>query len=324
MGRYIARRLIQMVPLLLAISILSFLIMHLAPGDPTSMYLDPTKGVGKNPEVMQRLRRQLGLDQPVYVQYFKWLANTLRGNWGYSFINKQEVLKNITDRFPNTLLLGGVSMALALVVSIPIGVLSAFKQYSAFDYVVTTMAFFGVSVPSFWFALVLMQVFANQLGWFPAVGMHSVREQLYGWDAIRDVIRHLVLPAVVLAMPSMASWTRYMRSSLLEVIGEEYVRTARAKGLRERTVVLRHVLKNALIPLITLLGLSLPVVVGGAFIIETVFGWPGMGRLGINAIMARDYPLIMGVTMMSSVLVISGNLLADTAYAWVDPRIRYQ
>jgi len=189
---------------------------------------------------------------------------------------------------------------------------------------VTTMAFFGVSVPSFWFALVLMQVFANQLGWFPAVGMHSVREQLYGWDAIRDVIRHLVLPAVVLAMPSMASWTRYMRSSLLEVIGEEYVRTARAKGLRERTVVLRHVLKNALIPLITLLGLSLPVVVGGAFIIETVFGWPGMGRLGINAIMARDYPLIMGVTMMSSVLVISGNLLADTAYAWVDPRIRYQ
>lgn len=324
MGRYIARRLIQMVPLLLAISVLSFLIMHLAPGDPTAMYLDPTKGTGSNPETLQQLRRQLGLDQPLYVQYFKWLANTLRGNWGYSFINKQAVLDNITARLPNTVLLGGVAMAVALLVSIPSGILSAIKQYSLFDYIVTTVAFFGISVPSFWLALVLMQIFANQLGWLPAVGMHSVREQLSGWPAVVDVIEHLIMPAIVLAMPSMACWTRYMRSSLLEVIGQEYVRTARAKGLRERAVILRHVLKNALIPLITLLGLSLPVIVSGAFIIETIFGWPGMGRLGINAIMARDYPLIMGVTMMSSVLVALGNLLADTAYAWVDPRIRYQ
>ena len=324
MGRYLARRLIQMIPLLLAISILSFLIMHLAPGDPTAMYLDPTKGAGNNPRVIQQLRRQLGLDQPVYVQYFKWLVSTLGGNWGYSFINKRAVLVNIADRLPNTMLLGGAAMALALLVSIPVGILSAFRQYSFFDYVVTTAAFFGISVPSFWFALVLMQVFANQLGWLPAVGMHSVREQLRGWGALVDVLRHLILPAMVLSLPSMASWTRYIRSSLLEVVGQEYVRTAQAKGLKGRTVILRHVLKNALIPLITLLGLSLPVIVSGAFIIETVFGWPGMGRLGINAIMARDYPLIMGVTMMSSVLVVVGNLLADVAYAWVDPRIRYQ
>ncbi|HIQ05153.1 MAG TPA: ABC transporter permease [Anaerolineae bacterium] len=227
-------------------------------------------------------------------------------------------------RLPNTILLGGVAMMLALLLSVPLGILSAFKQYSLFDYTITSIAFFGISVPPFWLALVLMQLFANQLGWLPAVGMHSIRQQLTGWSATVDVIKHLIMPAVVLAMPSMASWMRYMRSGLLEVIGEEYIRTARAKGLRERTVILRHALKNALIPMITLLGLSLPVVVGGAFIIETVFGWPGMGRLGVNAIMARDYPLIMGVTMMSSVLVIFGNLLADIAYAWADPRIRYQ
>ncbi|NOZ27350.1 MAG: ABC transporter permease [Chloroflexi bacterium] len=324
MGRYLIRRLVQMIPLLFAISILSFLIMHLAPGDPTAMYMDPTKGAGNNPETLQRLRRQLGLDQPLYVQYWKWLTNTLRGNWGYSFINRQPVLDNIMARLPNTLLLGGVAMTIALLAAIPIGILSASRQYSLFDYTVTGIAFFGISVPPFWLALVLMQVFANHLGWLPAVGMRSVREQLSGWPAVVDVIKHLIMPATVLAMPSLAGWMRYMRSSLLEVIGAEYIRTARAKGLKERAVILRHALKNALIPMITLLGLSLPVLVGGAFIIETVFGWPGMGRLGVNAILARDYPLIMGVTMMSSVLVILGNLLADIVYAWADPRIRYQ
>lgn len=324
MIQYIVRRLIQTIPLLLAISVLSFLIMHLAPGDPTAMYADPTKGIGNNPEALQLLRRQLGLDQPLYIQYWKWLTNTLRGNWGYSFVNKQSVLHNIMARLPNTMLLAGMAMMVALLTSIPVGILSAFRQYSFFDYIVTIAAFFGISVPSFWLALVLMQMFANELRWLPAVGMHSVREQLTGWSAAIDVIKHLIMPAAVLAMPSVAGWTRYMRSSLLEVIGEEYVRTARAKGLRERTVILRHTLKNALIPMITMLGLSLPMIVGGAFIIETVFGWPGMGRLGVNAVMARDYPLIMGVTMMSSVLVVLGNLMADIAYAWADPRIRYQ
>lgn len=324
MSQYIARRLIQTIPLLLAISVLSFLIMHLAPGDPTAMYIDPTKGMGNNPEALQQLRRQLGLDQPLYVQYSKWLSNTLRGNWGFSFVNKQSVLDNILARLPNTLLLSGAAMGMALLVSTSIGILSARKQYSFFDYIVTSAAFLGISVPSFWLALVLMQVFANQLRWLPAVGMHSVREQLSGWSATLDVIKHLIMPATVLAMPFMASWARYMRSSLLEVIGTEYIRTARAKGLTERTVILRHALKNALIPIITVLGLSLPMLVGGAFIIETVFGWPGMGRLGVNAIMARDYPLIMGVTMASSVLVILGNLLADIAYALADPRIRYE
>jgi peptide/nickel transport system permease protein len=221
-------------------------------------------------------------------------------------------------------LLGGVSMLVGLLVAIPIGMVSASRQYSGFDYVVTGAVFFGISVPSFWLALVLMQIFANQLGWLPAVGMHSVRETYLGWAAVVDVGRHLILPAAVLALPWVASWTRYMRSSLLEVIGQEYIRTARAKGLTGRSVVFRHALKNALIPMITLIGLSLPAVVEGAFIIETVFGWPGMGRLGVNAVLARDYPLIMGVTMVSSVVIILGNLMADIAYGWADPRIRYR
>jgi peptide/nickel transport system permease protein len=323
MTRYIIRRLVQMIPLLLAISILSFLIMHLAPGDPTAMYADPLKPISGDPETMQRLRHQLGLDEPLYVQYFKWLFNTVQGKWGYSFINRQPVLNNITDRLPNTILLGGVAMMIALLLSIPIGILSALKKYSVLDYFITTTAFFGISVPSFWLALLLMQIFAYKLGWLPTVGMHSVREQYTGLASVKDVAVHLVLPATVLSMNSLASWTRYMRSSLLEVVGEDYIRTARAKGLREQVVIVRHALKNTLIPMITLLGLSVPSVVGGAFITETVFGWPGMGRLGVNAIMARDYPLVMGVTMMASVLVIAGNLVADIAYAWADPRIRY-
>jgi peptide/nickel transport system permease protein len=324
MGRYIARRLLQTIPTLLVISVLSFLMMHLAPGDPTAMYMDPTRPKPSNPEALQRLRHQLGLDEPIYVQYWKWLSNTARGNWGYSFINKQPVLRNITDRLPNTVLLSAVAMLIVLVTSIPIGVFSAMRQYSGFDYVVTTAAFLGVSVPSFWFALVLMEVLGHELGWLPTVGMHSLRVELTGWANVVDVAKHMVMPTLVLSMGSMAGWTRYMRSSLLEVIGQDYIRTARAKGLRERVVMMRHALKNALIPMVTLMGLSLPSLVGGAFITETIFGWPGMGRLGVNAVLSRDYPLIMGVTIMSAVLVVLGNLFADIAYAWADPRISYE
>jgi peptide/nickel transport system permease protein len=324
MTRYIIRRLVQMIPLLLAISILSFLVMHLAPGDPTAMYTDPTKPFANSPEQLELVRHQLGLDQPLHVQYLKWLGNTVQGNWGYSFINRQPVLQNIQDRLPNTVLLAGVSMLVALLLSLPIGILSALRKYSILDYIVTIAAFFGISVPSFWFALILMHLFSYRLGWLPTVGMHSVREQYEGWAAVKDIGLHLVLPAAVLSMNSLASWTRYMRSSLLEVVSEDYIRTARSKGLRERTVIWRHALRNSLIPMITLLGLTIPTVVGGSFITETIFGWPGMGRLGVNAIMQRDYPLIMGVTMMSSVLVVLGNLAADIAYAWADPRIAYR
>jgi peptide/nickel transport system permease protein len=321
MTKYLLRRLIQMIPLLLAISILSFLLMHLAPGDPTAMYIDPTKSTAGSFEAQALLRKQLGLDEPVHIQYAKWLANTLQGNWGYSLVNRQTVWSNIMSRLPNTALLGGVSMVLALVFSIPIGIISAIKQYSLFDYLATALAFVGISVPTFWLGLMFMHIFGYRLMWLPVVGMRSVYHQYTGWPAVWDVGRHLILPATVLAMYSMASWTRYTRSSILETVGMDYIRTARSKGLREAAVVLRHVLRNALIPVITLLGLSLPNLVGGAFVTEMVFGWPGMGRLGINAIMGRDYPLIMGVTMVSSLMVVAGNLLADVAYAWADPRI---
>lgn len=324
MLRYVARRLIQMIPLLFVISLLSFLIMHLAPGDPTVFFIDPAKQGTLSPQEVARMKAQFGLDQPVYVQYLRWLGNVLQGNWGFSILSKKSVLGEIGSRLPNTLLLGGAALLLSLVVSIPAGILSATRKYTLFDYSVTGLAFFGVSIPAFWLGLMLMQVFANQLRWLPAVGMHNVREQLQGWANARDVFLHMIMPTVVLAVNSMASWTRFQRSSLLEVIGQDYIRTARAKGLRERAVILRHAVRNALIPMITLLGMSLPNLVGGAFVTETVFGWPGMGRLGVGAIISRDYPIIMGVTMMSALLVILGNFLADIAYACVDPRIHFE
>jgi len=322
MARYVVRRLLQMASLLFAISIVAFLLMHLAPGDPTAFFLDPIKAGVMSPEEVARLRARFGLDRPLAVQYARWLGDVLAGNWGYSILSKKPVIAEIAERLPNTILLGGAAFLLALVVAIPAGVISAARQYSVFDYAVTGLALAGISVPAFWLGLMLMQLFANELGWLPAVGMHDVRQDLHGLAAAGDVGRHLVLPAVVLAVGFMASWTRYLRSSILEVFAEDYIRTARAKGLRERLVIVRHALKNSLIPMITVLGVSLPTLLGGAFVIETVFGWPGMGRLGVGAILNRDYPVIMGVTMVSAVMVVLGNFLADVAYVWADPRIR--
>ena len=323
MGRYVIQRLILTLPLLFVISVVSFLLMHLAPGDPTEFFVDPTKPGVNSPEMLARLREQMGLDDPLYIQYVKWLGNVLQGNWGYSLISKKAVLAEIAERLPNTLLLGSAALLLALLIAIPAGIISAVRKYTIFDYLVTALAFIGVSMPAFWFGLLLMQVFANQLQLLPAVGMHNVREELEGIEAVVDVLKHMTMPALVLSMGSMASWTRYQRSSLLEVVGQDFIRTARGKGLRERQIILMHALKNSLIPMITLLGMSLPSLVGGAFITETVFAWPGMGRLGVGAIIGRDYPIVMGVTMVSALVVVFGNFLADLAYAWADPRIRY-
>jgi peptide/nickel transport system permease protein len=323
MFRYILRRLAQSIPTLIGISFLSFALMRLAPGDPVALYADPSNPQRLTAEAMEQLREQLGFNDPIPVQYWRWLVNTLQGNWGYSVMSKRPVLQNIMQRLPNTIKLGSLALLLALVISIPIGTLSAVKQYSNFDYLVTLLAFVGLSIPSFWFALMLMQVFALKLGWLPAVGMRSVDPSLAG-GVVLDAVKHYVMPTAVMALASLASWTRYQRSSILEVMRQEYIRTARAKGLREGVVMFRHALKNALIPMITLLGLSIPTVVSGSYIIETIFAWPGMGRLGVEAIFARDYALVMGVTMVSALLVILSNLVADIAYAWADPRIRYK
>ncbi|HVU12231.1 MAG TPA: ABC transporter permease [Phototrophicaceae bacterium] len=322
MTRYIAQRLLQAIPLLFVISVLTFLIIYLAPGDAAQMYIDPNKA--PDPAYIERVRLSLGLEQPVYIRYVNWLKETLSGDLGFSFRDRHPVTQEIGDRLPNTLLLGGVSLLLSFIIAIPIGVISAIKRYTLLDYILSTFALAGISIPIFWIALLLIQVFAIQLGWLPATGMNSVRETYTGWQAVIDVAKHMILPTITLSLAQIAGWSRYQRSALLEVLGQDYIRTAEGKGLRERRVLLVHALRNSLIPMVTLIGLSVPTIVTGAFLTETIFGWPGIGRLGVDAVTGRDYPVIMAVTMMSALVIIIGNLLADIAYAWVDPRIRYE
>jgi peptide/nickel transport system permease protein len=323
MARYLIRRTLLMVPLLIAISIVSFFIIKAAPGDPTVVYIDPNKPP-PSAEDIARLRAQLGLDQPLHIQYLRWLGEVLRGDLGFSLSARRPVLDEIRDRLPNTMLLGGTSLLLALVLAIPVGVLSAVKRYTALDYAITTLSFVGISMPGFFLALLLMQVFAVQFRWLPTTGMYDRRQDYEGIMAALDVGRHLILPAVALSMASLARWVRYQRSSLLDVLSQDYIRTARAKGAPESRVLRLHALRNALIPMVTLIGLSFSQLVSGAFIIEFVFGWPGMGLLAVNSALKRDFPVIMGVTMLSSIFIVLGNFFADMAYHWVDPRIRYE
>ncbi len=323
MARYLIRRIVQMIPLLIGISILAFLIIRLAPGDPTGVYIDPNKPP-PSAEDLARLRHDLGLDDPVPVQYVRWLGNAVQGDLGFSLSGRRPVTEEIGERLPNTLLLGGMSLLVTVLLSIPIGIVSAVYRYTLLDYAITLLSFIGLSVPGFVVALFLMQYFAVELRWLPSTGMRNVREEYTGWRATQDVAQHLVLPTIALSAASIARWARYQRSSLLDVLNQDYIRTARAKGARERRVLWLHALRNALLPMITLGGLSIPQLVSGAFIIEFVFGWPGMGRLAVNAALKRDYPVIMGVTMISAIFIVIGNFLADMAYHWADPRIRYE
>lgn len=322
MGSFLVRRVLQMIPLLIGISILAFLIIKSAPGDPTVIYIDPNKPP-PSAEDLARLRADLGLDQPLPIQYSRWLVNALQGDLGFSLSGRQAVTKEIGDRLPATVLLGISSLIVALTLSIPVGVLSAVKRYTLLDYVITTLSFIGISMPGFFLALLLMQFFAVQLRWLPTSGIRDVREDYEGIQAALDTGRHLILPTVALATASLARWVRYQRSSVLEVLAQDYIRTARAKGVQERRVLSVHALRNALLPMVTLIGLSIPQIVSGSFIIEFVFGWPGLGLLGVNAALKRDFPVIMGVTMLSALFIVIGNFLADLAYQWVDPRIRY-
>lgn len=322
MSRYIARRLLQAVPLLIVISLLTFLIVEIAPGDAAQMYINPEGGT--DPEYIAQVRRSLGLDEPVHVRYINWLGKTLSGDFGFSFRTRRPVSLEVGDRLPNTLLLGSASLLLSFAIAIPIGVISALKRYTFTDYFLSTLALAGISIPIFWIALLLVQVFAIQLGWLPASGMRNVRESYTGFPAAVDVLQHMILPTITLSLAQIAGWSRYQRSALLEVLGQDFIRTARGKGLLERRVLLVHALRNSLIPMVTLIGISVPTVVTGAFITETIFSWPGIGRMGVDAVTGRDYPVIMAVTIMSALLIVFGNLIADLAYAWVDPRIRYE
>jgi peptide/nickel transport system permease protein len=295
--------------------------MRLAPGDPAQMYANPQKRV-ITVEEMEKIRERLGLDKPIPIQYFIWLKNTLQGDWGYSYKTKAPVLTEILARLPATLLLTGTALGLTLILAIPLGALSAIKRYSLFDYIVTFTAFIGISMPGFWLALVLIEILSNRLGLVPAVGMQTFAKDFTGFQRVMDVGKHLIMPALAMGFVEIAYWARYQRSALLEVMGQDYVRTARAKGLKERLVIWSHAFRNSLIPMITLAGLTLPDLVSGSFIIETVFGWPGMGRLGVKSILLRDYPIVMGVTMLSALLVVGGSLIADFLYALADPRIQ--
>jgi len=323
MLEYIVRRLLFMIPLLLGITIITFVIVHLSPGGPADMLTGLSPKVSA--EAKARLHSLYGLDKPLHVQYWLWLSRLVRFDFGRSFKDGRLVIIKILERLPATLLLNVLSLLLIFFIALPIGVISAVRQDSFFDKGMTVFVFLGFSVPAFWLALLLMVLFGVVLGWLPISGMHSVNFPYFSfWGKLWDIIKHLILPVFVSAFGGLAYLSRYSRTSMLEVLRQDYIRTARAKGLSEKKVIYRHALRNALIPIVTLLGLSLPALIGGGFIFETIFAWPGMGRLGYQAIMARDYPVIMGVGVIAALLTLSGNLIADITYAFIDPRIRYR
>ncbi|MGB2630827.1 MAG: ABC transporter permease [Candidatus Omnitrophota bacterium] len=323
MRRYILKRLLLIIPMLFGISILLFVVMHLAPGDPASLRY------GLNPEVSESARenfsRLYNLDKPVLVQYLLWLKRLVSLDFGKSFIDDQPVIMKIASRLPATLLLQIVSLIVIFCLALPIGIISAVKRNSVFDRVMTVVVFIGYAMPTFWLALLLIFFFGFKLQWFPVSGMSPWYTQyLDVFGKIRDLAWHMVLPVVTTAFGGLAALSRYSRSSMIEVMQENYILTARAKGLTERRIIMVHALRNALLPIVTIMGLTLPGLISGSFIFETIFAWPGMGRLGYEAIMNYDYPVVMGVGFIATFLTLLGIFLSDMTYAIVDPRIRYE
>ena len=322
MLRYIAKRLLFMIPLLFGITVICFTVMHLAPGSPTDLQtqMNPRASV----EMKERLRAMYDLDKPLHKQYIRWVGKLAVFDLGVSFsTDRRPVADKILERLPITILLNVLSLFLILVVAIPLGVLSAVRQDSLFDRVAGVVVFIGFAVPTFWLALLLMILFGVHLGWLPISGIRSLNsEYLPPGMALWDLIRHLILPVLLAAFGGLAGLSRYMRANMLEVIRQDYILTARAKGLSERVVIYRHALRNALLPVITILGLSVPGLIGGSVIFETIFAIPGMGQLFYMAVMARDYPVVMGILFIGAVLTLFGNLIADVSYALADPRIR--
>jgi len=315
MLHYILRRLLQAIPMLIGISFAAFVLMRLAPGGPMAIY-------AQNPNMseadMRRIEHILGLDQPVHIQYLKWAAGMATGNMGYSYRTGRSVGEVIRERVPATVQLMAFAYLIAIALGIATGIVSAIRRHSMFDYCATTGAMVGLSVPTFWFGLMVIIVFAAVLHWIPSGGIATLGAPF----SLYDRFIHLIGPASVLGLWMTATWSRYTRSSVLEVIGQDYIRTARAKGLRSRTILLRHTLRNALIPLVTLAGLEFRNLFGGALVTETVFSWPGIGRLYLDSLNYQDYSVILGLLLMTSVLVLVGSLVADILYAVVDPRIR--
>lgn len=310
-----------MAPLLLGITVITFIVIHLAPGGPVEVQVEMQ--LKASAQARENLKKLYGLDKPLHVQYVDWLVRLVKMDFGESFVDGRKVIDKILERIPVTLGINLLSIILILLVAIPIGVMSAVRQYSLFDKVSTVFVFVGFSTPTFWLALLLMILFGVYLGWLPISGISSVDTSgMTYFERTVDVIKHLILPVGLSAFAGTAGMSRYSRSSMLEVIRQDYIRTARAKGLRERQVIMGHAFRNALMPIVTIIGLSVPALIGGSVIFETIFAIPGMGQLFYSSTLARDYPTIMGILVIGATLTLLGNLLADISYALVDPRIR--
>ncbi|MCG6989407.1 MAG: ABC transporter permease [Gemmatimonadetes bacterium] len=316
MTAYIGRRLLQMIPMMLGISLVLFAIIQATPGGPEAALLGTGRAV--DPQALAAYRHRMGVDEPVPVQYVRWLTAALSGDLGESFSTGRPVSRMILERLPATLELMGAAFLIAVLAALALGIFSAVRQYSAFDFLGTGFSFLGIAMPVFWFALILQLVFGVWLRWLPISGRETV-----GVATLADHLKHLILPASVLSLRYIAGWSRYLRSSLLGALRADYVRTARAKGLPERTVVGVHAVRNALIPVVSVMALNLADLFSGAVITETVFAWPGIGRMFVTAMYARDYNVLMGILLMGSLMVLVFNLVADVVYGILDPRIRY-
>jgi peptide/nickel transport system permease protein len=322
MTRYIIRRILQALPLLLVISFVVFTLMNLIPGGPLAAY---ENNPNISPEDLERLKKELGLDAPIHERYLTWLSAVVRGDWGISQVTRRPALIEITEKLPNTLYLSLIAFFFALIISLPIGIISATRQYSWFDHLATTLAFIGQSMPVFWFGLILIIIFNATLKhpsggpFLPGGGMYTIGAPF----SFEDRITHLILPASVLTFFNLGTHIRYMRAGMLDVLHQDYIRTAYAKGLHERGVLMKHALKNSILPLVTIIGLEIPGLFAGAVITETIFSWPGMGRLFFNSIERGDYSVMMGILMMSATLIVAFGLVTDIVYGFLDPRIRF-
>ncbi|ADU50418.1 binding-protein-dependent transport systems inner membrane component [Thermaerobacter marianensis DSM 12885] len=314
MAEYLVRRVVQSLLVLWLVSVVTFAIIHLAPGGPIQYFLQP----GLSPAAIQQQIKNLGLDRPIPVQYLDWLGDLLRGDLGHTFKGYMPVAQIIWPTFKNTLILMTTAWVLTLVIAIPWGVYNSARQYGFSDTLASLVGYAGFAMPSFWLGIILQETFALKLKWFPLSNMYT-----YGREGdVLDLLHHMVLPVTTLVIINLAAYLKYARASMLEVLGQDYIRTARAKGVPERRVIFRHALRNALIPVITILGLDLPFVVSGAALTEAVFNWPGMGQLFVQMAFAREYQVLMAITLIVTVVVVLGNLLADILYAVVDPRVR--
>ncbi len=318
MGDYIIKRFSQMVLVLVMVSVFSFSIIYFAPGDPLYMYTTPSASNYKlSDEQLDSMRESLGLNGNIVEQYTSWAKKTLQGNWGLSVSNHQPVKDQVLDKLPNTMLLMGSALIISIIIAIPLGLIAGLHKNSYIDNIISGISYLGISLPAFWFGIILIIVFSLKLGLLPSSGMRTM-----GVNSVLDVIKHGILPAIVLSVNNMAVFVRYIRSNTINQLEEDYVLTAVSKGISKKHILFKHILKNCLLPIITIVGMNFGKLVTGSFIVESVFGWPGIGTLGMTAINNRDYPMIMGITMLSCVILLLGNFLADIFYSIADPRIK--